>query len=49
MRVKPAELSSRTTYWQDKPNCDSNEDDSDIDEEMEHCTVLDHSLDQPQV
>ncbi|XP_060585756.1 uncharacterized protein LOC132741569 [Ruditapes philippinarum] len=49
MRVKPAELSSRTTYWQDKRNCDSNEDDSDIEEEMEHCTVLDHSLDQPQV
>ena len=46
MRVKPAELSSRATYWQDRPKCDTDEDDSDIEEEMES---LDHSSKQPQV
>lgn len=45
MRVKPAELSTRATYWQNSPLSDD-EDDSDIEEELGNRKVLDHTTDE---
>ncbi|XP_045193888.2 dynein regulatory complex subunit 6-like [Mercenaria mercenaria] len=48
MRVKPAELSTKATYWQNRHK-DDDDDDSDVEEEMEHHSDVDHTTDQSQV